>query len=120
MSRNRAFILVGALGVVVVAFAVAVYFQVGHGPGQARTIDVNVSGSKMTPATITVHQNDRVTMTVTTDKAEEIHLHGYDIPFEVKSAGGSATHSFTADKTGSFEIEIEDTSTGLGFLNVTP
>jgi hypothetical protein len=57
---------------------------------------------------------------VTADKKEEIHLHGYDIPFEVASDGGKATHTFKADKSGTFEIEIEDTSTSLGNLVVSP
>ena len=34
--------------------------------------------------------------------------------------GQPATKTFTADKTGSFEIEIEDSSTRLGELEVQP
>ena len=55
-----------------------------------------------------------------TDKQEEIHLHGYDIAFEVPSAGGTVSHTFKADKTGDFEIEIEDSSTEVSEFDVSP
>ena len=120
MSRNRAVIVAVAVLIVVVAFGVIVYMEVGQGAGQARTVDVKVSGSRMTPDRINVHQNDEVTMNVTADKKEEIHLHGYDIAFEVEAAGDTVKHTFKADKTGTFAIEIEDTSTPLGDLVVSP
>jgi FtsP/CotA-like multicopper oxidase with cupredoxin domain len=111
------------LVVVVVAFvavgAYLIYRQTGGG-GRARTIDVTVSGSTMTPGTWTAKQGDTLTVNLTADKKEEIHLHGYDIAFEVPSAGEKASHTFTADKSGSFDIEIEDTSTPLGQLVVSP
>jgi hypothetical protein len=34
--------------------------------------------------------------------------------------GETQTKTFKADKTGSFEVEIEDTSTHLGELDVQP
>jgi hypothetical protein len=109
---------------VVVAFlAVGGYLILGRGSGGSgvpRTIDATVSGTTMTPDRISVQENDRVTLNVTVDKKEEIHLHGYDIKFEATGAGDTVTHTFTADKTGSFEIEIEDTSTPVGSLQVQP
>ncbi len=59
-------------------------------------------------------------MRVTADRKEEIHLHGYDIAFQATKAGDTVTHQFTANITGSFEIEIEDTSTQVGTLQVLP
>jgi hypothetical protein len=106
--------------VILVVGAVLVVRSTGGRTGVARTLAVNVSGDGMTPETLSAGQNDQVTLHVTADRKEEIHLHGYDIIFEVPAGGQSATHSFKADKTGSFEIEIEDTSTHLGQLNVTP
>ncbi len=112
------------IAVVVVAFlgvgGYLIFGRSGGGAGQARSIDVTVSGTTMSPDKISVQQNDMVTMTVTTDKKEEIHLHGYDIKFEVQKPGERVTHTFKADKTGSFDIEIEDTSAGLGSLEVRP
>lgn len=119
MRGTRLAILV----VVVVAFvaigAYLIYRSTGGG-GQARTLAVAVNGSTMTPSTWTAKQGDTLTVNVTADKKEEIHLHGYDIAFEVESDGGKATHTFKADKSGNFEIEIEDTSTSLGQLVVSP
>jgi hypothetical protein len=88
-------------------------------PAQNLTFNFNVVGDKMTPEKVSGHQDDMVTMKVTADKAETIHLHGYDYKFDVKP-GETQTKTFKADKTGSFEIEIEDTSTHLGELDVLP
>jgi hypothetical protein len=120
VARNRLVIL----AVVVVAFLAVGGFLIARsigGGGRPVAINLTVSGSTMTPTdTPTAKQGDRVTMTITADKAEEVHLHGYDIHFEVPSAGGSVTHTFTADKTGTFPMEIEQTSTPLGNFVVSP
>jgi plastocyanin len=87
--------------------------------GQRVALDVKVTGNTMQPNKLTAHQGDTVVFTVTTDKEEEIHLHGYDYMFQMKP-GQKQSKTFTADKTGNFEIEIETTSTHLGELDVLP
>jgi hypothetical protein len=83
------------------------------------TINVTVSkGTSMSPGTWSAHHNDVVTVDITSDIDGEVHLHGYDIPFETK-AGQVVTKTFTADKTGDFPIEWESTSTRLGHLVVS-
>ena len=119
MARNRVVILAV---VVLILLAVGGYLiskSVGGG-GRPVSIALSVSGSTLTPETPTAKQGDQVTMTLTADRAEEVHLHGYDIQFSVPTAGGSVTHTFTADKSGSFEIELEATTTHLGQFNVAP
>jgi hypothetical protein len=119
MARNRVLILAA---VVIVFLAVGGYLisrSIGGG-GNPVSINLSVTGSAMTPETPTAQQGDRITMTVTADKAEEVHLHGYDIQFAVPSAAGTVTHTFTADKTGSFDMELEATSTPLGKFVVSP
>ena len=119
MKGTRLVIIV----VAVVAFVAIAAFLVRaniSGGGQTRTLDVTVRGSAMTPNTWTAKQDDMLTVNVTADKQEEIHLHGYDLAFEVESPGGTASHTFRADKTGDFPIEIEGTSTELGKLTVSP
>jgi FtsP/CotA-like multicopper oxidase with cupredoxin domain len=119
VARNR----LAVLAVVVVVFLAVGGFLIARsigGGGRPITINLTVSGSMMTPDTPAAKQGDRVTMTITADKAEEIHLHGYDIPFVVPNAGGKVTHTFTADKTGSFDMEIEETATPLGKFVVSP
>jgi hypothetical protein len=119
LSRKR----LAVLAVVIVAFLAVGGFLISRsigGGGRRLSIDLTVSGSTMTPAHPSAKQGDMVTMTVTADKAEEIHLHGYDLPFDVPSAGGKVTHTFKADKTGDFPMEIEATGTPLGKFQVSP
>jgi hypothetical protein len=120
LSRTGAFVIAAVVVVIVVVGAVLVGRSAAGPSGGAKTLSVSVTGDKMSPDNLSANQNAQVTMHVTADKKEEIHLHGYDIKFEVPAAGQTVTHSFKADKTGSFEIEIEDTSTHLGQLNVSP
>jgi hypothetical protein len=117
------------LPIVIIAVAVVAFFAVGGylifgrgggGGGKPVTFDVSVTGTTMSPDKLSARQGDKITMNVTADRAEEIHLHGYDIAFEVEKAGDTVSKTFTADKTGSFEIEIESTSTEVGSLEVQP
>jgi FtsP/CotA-like multicopper oxidase with cupredoxin domain len=86
---------------------------------QQVAFNVRIKGATMTPATLTAHQNDNLTVTFTADRAEEIHLHGYNLKFETQP-GKPQSKTFKAVNTGSFEIEIEDSSTHLGELDVYP
>jgi Cupredoxin-like domain len=109
--------------VVVLFLGIGAYLLFGRGGGgaaQARTFDVTVSGNTMSPSQIAVHEGDHVTLSFTIDKPEEVHLHGYDIMFAAEQPGEKVTKTFTADKTGSFDIEIEQTSTQIGSLRVDP
>jgi hypothetical protein len=54
---------------------------------------------------------------VTSDTADEIHIHGYDIEKEV-GAGGTVTIDFAADIPGQFEVEAHEISPGLLFTLV--
>ena len=106
------------------ALAAAVLFAAAacggsSAPTQHVNFQLQVKGDKMTPDKATARQGDTVNLTVSADKAEEIHLHGYDYKLEPKP-GQPATKTFTADKTGSFELEIESSSTHLGELEVQP
>jgi hypothetical protein len=112
------------VAVVVVAFiAVGAYLVFGRGSGGSGvpvSINATVTGTTMQPDLLVAKQGDQITLTFKVDRKEEIHLHGYDIKFEAQTPGDMVTHTFTADKTGSFDIEIEDTGTALGSLQVTP
>jgi hypothetical protein len=102
-----------ALGGAVLAFG-------NQGPApQQRLFQVAVQGTSMTPSNLTAYDGDTVTVSVSADKYEEIHLHGYDKHF-FPSPGQPATLTFPADKTGHFVIEIEATSTELGLFDVRP
>jgi hypothetical protein len=119
MSRARALVLVALVVVFVVAGGVLIYSNTHIGPKDL-TFDVAVTGgSSMKPDVLEAHQNDTITINITSDRDGEVHLHQYDIPIETK-AGQTVSHTFKADKTCSCDIEWESTSTLLGSLVVSP
>ena len=119
MSRTRLYVVVALVAVFLVAGAVLIY-ATGHRGGQSLTFNLTVTGgTAMTPSQLSAHQGDNITINITSDSEGEVHLHVYDIPFEVKP-GQTTTHSFKADKTCSCDIEWESTSHPLGTLTVSP
>lgn len=118
MNRYRIPIVV-AVVVIFVAVGGYVIFANQTKGGAKVTINVTVTkGSSMSPGTWHASHNDVVTVNITSDMDGEVHLHGYDIPFDTK-ASQVVTKTFTADKTGDFPIEWESTSTPLGHLVVS-
>jgi hypothetical protein len=119
MSRNRIAVAIAVLVVFIVAGGILIYTSRSHG-GQNLTFNVTVTGAKaMSPSNLSAHQNDTVTINVTSDTDGEVHLHVYDIAFDAK-VGQTVSHTFKADKTCTCDIEWESTSTGLGQLVVSP
>lgn len=119
MNRNRIAIAAAVLAIFVVVGGVLIYTNRGSG-GLHVTFNVTVTGAKtMSPSNLSAHQNDTVTINLTSDTDGEVHLHLYDIIFSAK-AGQTARHTFKADKTCTCDIEWESTATGLGQLVVSP
>jgi len=58
-----------------------------------------------------------VDLAVSSDVADEVHLHGYDKKVDVP-AGGSATVSFVANVSGVFEVELHGVDKLLTRLEV--
>ena len=56
------------------------------------------------PGDIKVKKGDQVTIVVSADAPDDVHLHGYDIEKSV-GPGQPATFEFTADIEGIFEME---------------
>jgi hypothetical protein len=115
-------IRVSLVAAVVVVFAVvgAALLFGNQGPApQRRSFELRVSGSMMTPDSLQAYQGDTLSITVETDRTEEVHLHGYDKHF-IAGPGQPATLTFPASLTGSFVLELEATSTPLGTLQVQP
>ena len=67
----------------------------------------------------TVKQGDKVVISVTSDTADEIHVHGYNLKRDV-DAGGSARIPFTATIPGRFEVELESRGVQIADLTVQP
>jgi len=111
----------GLVGVVVVIFAAvgAVLVFAGGSKPSPRSFSLQVVGTQMTPDQLQANYNDPLTISIVADKAEEIHLHGYDKHF-FATPGQAVTLQFPASLTGQFVIELEATSVPLGTLTVKP
>jgi hypothetical protein len=91
-----------------------------QGPGTVRINYVIVGGEPEGGiARDSVARGRIVVITVTSDVADEVHVHGYDLTADV-APGGPATIRFTADAPGRFEIELENTGVQIGELEVRP
>lgn len=66
-----------------------------------------------------VRQADTVTFLITSDQAEEFHLHGYDKSVDLQK-GKQVKLSVKADISGKFSFELEHAKVDLGDLEVQP
>jgi hypothetical protein len=82
-------------------------------------IVIAVKGGKVEPPThrVKVAKGTEVRLLVTSDTADEVHVHGYDIKKDL-SAGQQGILDFTADQTGLFEVELEEEGLQLVQLEV--
>lgn len=71
------------------------------------------------PELISVKVNDRVTLKLLTDRADELHLHGYELHGETL-ADRPAMLSFVAEHGGRFAIELHKSGLELATLEVLP
>jgi plastocyanin len=88
---------------------------------QAKVFELVVTGRKLVsgPATLQATEGDTVTIKITVDEDTELHLHGYDKHVDLtKNQPGELT--FTANLTGRFSYELEESKTDIGTLEVSP
>lgn len=71
------------------------------------------------PATLQVREGDDVQLQITSDQADELHMHGYDLHLSLKP-GTPATLAFKAEHSGRFDYELHHAHTELGTLEVQP
>lgn len=64
-------------------------------------------------------KGDTARFRVSSDTADEVHVHGYDLKRDV-AAGGTVSFSFRADIDGIFEVELENSGIQLAQLRVDP
>jgi heme/copper-type cytochrome/quinol oxidase subunit 2 len=90
-------------------------------PAPPPVVQVKVQGGKPVGGikTIEVNKGDRVRFAVTSDVADEIHIHGYDFMKDV-TAGGTVSFSFPAKIDGEFVIELEGRGEQIAKLVVNP
>jgi len=70
-------------------------------------------------AELAVSAGEDVRFRVTSDEAEEIHVHGYDLAQRVP-AGGTVEFDFPADLEGIYEVELEELAVQIAELRVEP
>jgi hypothetical protein len=76
-------------------------------------------GQIVGPESFKTTQGRDVVIRVTSDVADELHLHGYDLSKEV-TPNESGELRFVAGVAGRFELELERRKLALGFLEVQP
>jgi hypothetical protein len=62
---------------------------------------------------------EEIRFEVTSDVADEVHVHGYDLMEEV-AAGGTVSFDFPAEIEGIFEVELEGRQEQIAELRVNP
>ncbi len=84
-----------------------------------RTISVKVQGGKASGdvGRVAVPLGTPIVLSVSSDVADEIHVHGYDRKTRVP-AGATGSVAFTANTPGVFEVELEDAKLQLLQLQV--
>jgi hypothetical protein len=85
-----------------------------------RTVRLGYAGGEVTGGTqrVPVPLGARVTLVVTGDVADEVHVHGYDSYLDV-APGAAALITFPADIPGVFEVETHDSGLVLAQLEVS-
>ncbi|MEW5655765.1 hypothetical protein ABGT92_10590 [Streptomyces cinereoruber] len=75
-------------------------------PEPGRTVTLTITGRTVQPppSRIELKKGERLTLHVTSDRDDTLHVHGYDRELPL-SAGTPAALTLTADRTGLFEVE---------------
>ena len=86
----------------------------------SQTISVDIVGGEPVGGhrRVDVDLDSKVTISVTSDTAEEVHVHGYDILYPV-AVGQPLEFGFVAEIPGVFEVELEGSGQLLLLLTVS-
>ena len=68
---------------------------------------------------LSFEKGDDIRFVVTSDVAEEVHLHGYDVSQDVE-AGGKVGFDVPATIEGVFEVELEHSVVPIAEITVNP
>jgi heme/copper-type cytochrome/quinol oxidase subunit 2 len=119
MKLSRAVIVIAVIVLVLGGLFFLLRPDTPESASRNRTFDVSIEGGEMSPAEISAEEGDTVTLRVSSEEPLELHLHGYDVEWEVEP-GRRTELRFEADLTGRFEIEDHETEQELGVLEVRP
>ena len=86
---------------------------------QARVVDVTLAGGEVmgVESRVDVAVGEQLVLRFTSDQAEEIHVHGYDLYADLVP-GQTAQLAFKADLPGSYEVELHQAGRPLFQLRV--
>lgn len=89
------------------------------GPGRTVTLALTITGTTVSPppSRIELKKGEHLTLRVTSDRADTLHVHGYDRELPL-SPGTPATLTLTTDRTGLFEVETHESGLVLTQLVV--
>ena len=127
-SRSRALVVLGAVAAALALFIVlkgnddsdSSSSTTATTAAKPLVITIDKSGKPVGGvASLTVNNGDTIHFTVDSAVADEVHLHGYDIPKDV-AAGGSVTFDVPATIEGEFEAELESRHEQILELTVNP
>jgi hypothetical protein len=118
---QRIILLAGAVAVLIVGFVLASSggSSKTKGPPGVRNLAVTVAGGKPVGgvAHLEANKGDTINLTVRSNVADEIHIHGYDLHKNVP-AGGVGHFTFKATIDGNFVIELESRAEQIASLTV--
>jgi hypothetical protein len=88
--------------------------EAASGASTVKEITVAIAGRQVTPppGRIDVTKGQTVRITVTSDVADEAHVHGFDKAASLQP-GTPATIEFVADESGLFEVETHESELQL-------
>jgi FtsP/CotA-like multicopper oxidase with cupredoxin domain len=122
MGRNqRIGLLAGAVVIIVIAIIAIgggsdTKKKTASGPQTVTVVNGKPDGGVKT---ITYKKGDTVDLTVKSDTADEIHIHGYDVHKDVEK-GGIVHFTFPASIDGKFVVELEAKGEQIASLQVEP
>jgi hypothetical protein len=84
-----------------------------------RTIEIVLKAGRVSPngARVDVGKGEEFVLSIRSDRADEIHVHGFDLTIPVK-AGGKVTRRLVADQRGRFEVESHHPALVIVILQV--
>ena len=117
-------------GKAVVSVAASALLIVASGCGNASkpatgaglTVDIIIAHGQVTPANATLQATVRepITLHVTSDVTDELHVHSVpDHKFEV-AAAGNQTFQFSVDVPGSVDVELHHLDRTVATIHVNP
>ncbi len=87
----------------------------------ANVFELKLQGGRLVsgPAVIRLRQGETLTLRVTADAPDELHLHGYDSLLKLQP-GQTAELLLQAEHAGRFEFELHHAHREIGVLEVRP